>query len=355
MAGVIFIEEDPAGVATPPATKETVFSDSTAVPPAPAYKNSAAVTTPLKGGGGATGATGATGAAGPIGVTGAIGATGPTVTGATGPIGATGVSGGSGTVGATGATGPTGATGAAGTGGSSSVVSGTYAALPGSPSLGDLYIFTDSVYTLARCAAGGTWTFFLDGKIAVPPGPISNWTGVNTGANWTATDASGTIDIAIARNASANLRLLTKTATPTSITAVFRTQMDGTTVNGMGGGVFFYDGTQAMGIQVTAQASLACSLNVAKYTTTTATASFAFTLNLFGNPSTWTGLIYLQITNTGGTLAFLWSIDGITFHQVFSEAAGTFITPTAYGFGGGNASSTTTDTLTLSLQSVVTV
>jgi hypothetical protein len=168
------------------------------------------------------------------------------------------------------------------------------------------------------------------------------------------TDVNGSLSIAIARNASTNLRLVTKTATPASVTAMLMQQMELTSTIGFG--LYFYDGTKLMGIEcvgTTAPIS-AVALKVVKYTNVTTVSTTPFNLPLFGVPGVWPGPIYLQITNGGGTLAFLWSIDGITFHSVFSEAAGTFLTPTAYGVGGGNASSTTSDTLEIALQSVVT-
>ena len=57
-SGIIFKETDRADIVTPAAGKDTLFVDSTLVPPAPAFKNAAGTVTPLKG---------ATGPAGPLG------------------------------------------------------------------------------------------------------------------------------------------------------------------------------------------------------------------------------------------------------------------------------------------------
>jgi hypothetical protein len=110
-SGITLKETDPANIATPAATKDTLFMDSTASPIGPAYKNSSGTTTSLKGATGATGPAGATGPTGPSGTAGANGATGPTGptgVGATGATGPSGTAGGAGSVGATGPTGPTG-------------------------------------------------------------------------------------------------------------------------------------------------------------------------------------------------------------------------------------------------------
>ena len=82
---------------------------------------------------------------------------------------------------------------ATGGGGGSTITTGTYASLPGTCTVGDMYVFTDSVYNFAVCRSTNVWTYFLNGKIAVPPGVVSGWTGVNTGANWIASDANGTV------------------------------------------------------------------------------------------------------------------------------------------------------------------
>jgi hypothetical protein len=58
--GITLIEATPASIPTPAAGKDTIFIDSTAIPPVPSYKNSAGAVAPL-------GTNGATGAAGPIG------------------------------------------------------------------------------------------------------------------------------------------------------------------------------------------------------------------------------------------------------------------------------------------------
>jgi hypothetical protein len=48
-----------------------------------------------------------------------------------------------------------------------------------------------------------------------------------------------------------------------------------------------------------------------------------------------------RLADDGATLTFAYALDCRTFTTIFSEAVGTFITPTKYGFGGLNADSTT--------------
>jgi len=235
-----------------------------------------------------------------------------------------------------------------GGGGGGSITSGTYASLPGSPSTGDCYLFTDSVYTIAQYN-GATWDYFLDGKIAVPPGPKSGWTNLNPGSDLTVTDGAGTIDLSIAQNGSLNLRGIVKIATPATITYVFRSQMVYNPTQTFG--VEFYDGTKLIGLELLTTTGTQ-TLRVQRWTNTTSASTTVFTQALLGFPATWGGLIYMKLTNGGGNLAFLWSLDGITFHQAYTEAVGTWLTPTGYGVAGVNLSAG--DPLTVSLQSVVT-
>ncbi len=122
-----------------------------------------------------TGATGYTGTIGPTGYTGYTG-TGA-FTGPTGFTGATGYTGG-GTTGTTGYTGYTGYTGSGGGGGGS--LSGAFASLPGTCSVGDLYFTTDSIYTVARCTTTNVWSWFLDGYQVTPPAATGTWVNQNS-------------------------------------------------------------------------------------------------------------------------------------------------------------------------------
>ena len=108
---------------------------------------------------GAHGATGATGVAGSTGIAGDAGATGEAgATGASGETGATGATG----VGATGATGLTGATG---TGVQILGSVPSFVNLPGSPSIGDIYIVTD------EGGVGYAWNGFSWSNIGFISGP----------------------------------------------------------------------------------------------------------------------------------------------------------------------------------------
>jgi len=232
-----------------------------------------------------------------------------------------------------------------GAGGGVNITQGSYLSLPGTCTTNDVYFTTDSYYSHFRCSATNTWTPFLGGFIAALPGVVSGWTGVNTGANWTATDLNGAVQLQITNNASLNWRLLTKSqpSTPYTLTFIwgFYQQLN----NSEDTGVYFYDGTKLMGLEFLSQAST-FTIRVEKITDVTHDASTAASKALYnsgnlpmvhspmGTLAALGPLLYARIANSGTTLTFSYSLDNITWTSLFSESVGTFITPTKYGFGG---------------------
>jgi hypothetical protein len=226
--------------------------------------------------------------------------------------------------------------------------------LPVSPGTGDLYLFTDSVYTIARCDSSPTWSIFRGGRLAVPPGPKSGWTNINAGSDMTVTDAAGSINIGIVRNASLNWRLITKTlAASYTVTAYMTAQMLRDTAQTVG--VYFYDGTKLMGLEFlapSASGSGPFTMRAQRMNSVTSASTTPYSLNNFeAGPAQ--GGMYLRITNDGANLTLFWSLDGIVYTQAYTEAVGAFLTPTGYGFGGVNLTSNAGDPMTISLQSVV--
>jgi hypothetical protein len=127
---------------------------------------------------GATGATGVAGATGISGATGDFGATGATgVTGATGLTGSTGV----------GSTGATGLTGATGTGVQILGSVPSFVNLPGSPSVGNIYIVTD------EGGVGYAWNGFSWSNIGFIKGPTGSTGATGIAGSDGATGATGPI------------------------------------------------------------------------------------------------------------------------------------------------------------------
>ena len=237
------------------------------------------------------------------------------------------------------------------TGSGSAISTGTYASLPGTCAVGAMYVFTDSVYDFAVCRATNVWTLFLDGKIAVPPGIVSSWTAVNGAANFTATDASGSINLQVANNASLNWRGLFKAQPSTPYTASYAFCMQQMDANASTAGAYFYDGTKWMGIEFIRGTTY--RLRVEKITNSTTDSSTPAQIDSFQAGFPAMPLWYLRLGNTGANLTFSWSVDGIVWNQLFTEAVGTFLTPTHYGFGGICLAGSSNNTVTMSMRSIV--
>ncbi len=219
---------------------------------------------------------------------------------------------------------------------------GTFANLPATTNQkqGNRYKLTDGPYDYVY--TGSIWQAYHRGFNVVPPGPLSGWTGVNTGANWTQTDVGGSINLVITRNASLNWRLITKTqpATPYKrvifMSGIAPYQASSTL------GAYFYDGTKLMGIEVLVQGLTAtglsgglvpvCTLRVEKINSVTSDNSTAASITGIG--ALMVSGIWLRLGNDAVNVSFDWSLDGVVWNNLFSEAIGTFITPSKYGVGG---------------------
>jgi hypothetical protein len=182
-------------------------------------------------------------------------------------------------------------------------------------------------------------------------GPLSGWTGMNTGADWTAADANGGVAVTIAYNASTNWRFLTKAVPSTPYIASFHSYatLYQNAGNPMSSGVYFSDGTKFEGIELytlTSGGTPAFVIRVLKSNDVNGTGasvpaslSVAATTMPYGmTPSN----AYLQLANDGTNLTWSWSLDGQVWTSLFAEAVGAFITPTTYGFGGINAANAAT-------------
>lgn len=103
-------------------------------------------------------------------------------------------------------------------------------------------------------------------------------------------------------------------------------------------GVYFYDGTKLEGFEFLSQSG-GTTPRVEQITNVTSDSSSAYTGQSFiGNPlSPMNAAIWVQLRNDGTTIYFDYSFDGVNFVNVYSEAIGSFLTPTKIGFGGLSA------------------
>jgi hypothetical protein len=116
-------------------------------------------------------------------------------------------------------------------------------------------------------------------------------------------------------------------------------------VNGVGtgigtSGIYFYNGTAFLGIEM--GWDFGQNLRVISDATLTGSPT-VLTEWTFG--ASQGAPIWLQIRDSGTDLFFDLSYDGVNFFNLFSEAVGTHLTPTDIAFGGAQSSTITLDTL----------
>jgi hypothetical protein len=170
-------------------------------------------------------------------------------------------------------------------------------------------------------SAGGLYS----GIITKPT--LSQFTWVNQGIV-TGADSSVGIYVTSANNTSNNaIAMLTQTppATPYTYTAL----VSSASRSGVGtGGIALYDGTKVEFLDIYYdQSALIMRCNVDQYTNVTTFSAGATSQQIIP-----TNLLWLRVTNDGANLKFLYGTDGVNFNQIYSEAVGSFITPTKVAF-----------------------
>jgi len=166
-----------------------------------------------------------------------------------------------------------------------------------------------------------TWT----GNGLYSPGDTNNpmWTRVNFGTS-TATLTNGELIFTGQPVNGDNWRMLTQAtpSTPWTFLQVWLVEANAQINSGM----CIYDGTKVYAFMYQSSST---GLIVARYTNLT---TFAATMgSLPGSTSTQVGWYYTKIQDTGTNLVFSYSADGVNYIQLFSEAVGTFMTPTQVG------------------------
>jgi hypothetical protein len=104
--------------------------------------------------------------------------------------------------------------------------------------------------------------------------------------------------------------------------------------NSQNSGVYFYDGTKLMGLELLSQASQVLQWRIEKIANVTTDSSTVKTENSSMIP--W-GPRWVKLTNDGSTLGFYYSLDEISPYNwvlFYSESVGAYITPTQIGVGG---------------------
>jgi hypothetical protein len=185
---------------------------------------------------------------------------------------------------------------------------------------------------------------------AVPAGaggntaPVSGWTGVNVSAAWSAVDVEGAIEATLGdTGAGVQWRGLFKAVPATPFHVIFHLKVYTNWTNSVAFGMYFYDGTKLYGIEYLTQTSQVMALRVQKITNVSTDGSSAMTgavpnriRPFMRHPPFCYVDLYLRLGNDGANLTFDWSGNGVTWTNLFTEAVGSYMTPTHYGFGGLN-------------------
>jgi hypothetical protein len=222
----------------------------------------------------------------------------------------------------------------------------TFGGAPGSSG----FVLTSAGPTAAPIwASAGGGSTFQPSALPNPPA-LSAFTWVNQGTNTTSNNGNSIL-ITFPSVGGLSWGILKKTApsTPWSAACFMKA-----TLNSNGGasvvGLYLYDGTKLLGMEILDTGSFPVFRverlnNVTTDNSTVFTQPFANANLLTTSPMT--GGMYLRWRNDATTLFADYSLDGSNWINVYSEAVGAFVTPTAYGFGGLNDGMTQNQYLSL--------
>jgi hypothetical protein len=212
----------------------------------------------------------------------------------------------------------------------------TTAGLPAASSATGSVVF-DTTVGAFKYSNGSSW---IAAPAAVPWGSIGTipdlgtWTWVNQGSG-TAAQAGGTttpISMRCPGNSALNYRLLVQNAPATPYSVVFGLRSMQFEDSGSPTGAYFYDGTKLMGLNYVVGTLDDMALRIDKMNTVTSSPVSAFTASQVA--AGFQANYYVRLRQDSTTLYFDYGMDGWNFYNLYSEATGTFISPTKVGFGG---------------------
>ncbi len=189
----------------------------------------------------------------------------------------------------------------------------------------------------ATSTTAANWQTPTGGGSVLPP--LSDFTWVNQGSSTAVQRVTdGPILSAIEDASGLEWRGLFKSvlgAAPYKVQAQLRGLVAGYT-NSQAVGLYFYNGTKLMGFEFLIQSSgvLPRVERINSVTSDNGTAATYGSLSQAQMLNPYMSPIWLQLRNDGTDLYFDYSLDGANFTNLWSEAVGSFITPTQYGFGG---------------------
>ncbi len=217
-----------------------------------------------------------------------------------------------------------------GGGGGSSTTQGTYASIPVTCTLGDLYLLTDSYYDFARCIGSNNIDLFSHGKLMYKPS-AQTWGWKTTQGSASVNITNGGIALIAPGAASNNLRMYghTAPATPWTVTAYVIPSITTPTTSTLfpiSGIALRESGTGKIynfAVQITRTAS--------DYTATRIDISHWASATSFGaSDGDWVfgfqgqAGIWLKVGDDGTNLSYAISSDGVNFSTLTTIARGAY-------------------------------
>jgi len=228
---------------------------------------------------------------------------------------------------------------------------GTYGSLPSTCATGNAYYFTDSLFTVARCSAANTWSYFYSGKTITPAAALSLTSGLQTGV--TATNAHGyeTLSLPVSGPATLSYRYWTAPTPPYTQAVYLRLPYVADTSNTRCFAAGFQDSSNA---QNTLKLCTGAAVENGMWWQVTFGSSGGQTgSDAFGNaaipPTAAFGDVVLMLQNDGTNLHWGVSTDGgDSFTELFSTAKTTHFStgPNLLFYGGYNSAATFATKLT---------
>lgn len=231
--------------------------------------------------------------------------------------------------------------GGGGSGSGPSITQGTFAALPGTCTTNDLYVFTNSIYNFSRCSATNTWSYFINGFLVTPPGATS-WTNVNVSTVTFTTTNGFTNAITTGAGSGTGYQYATVAGNFTK-TFMFKAPAPETSGSNRVTSVVVSDGTKCMQGNYYQQ-STGASNNLVGLSTFTDTACSVGGANPAGADYSVTvnsGTVYcISAANDGVNVSFKVSFDCVNFNLIYSSPVSFFggsVTRVGWGVGAAAA------------------
>lgn len=221
-------------------------------------------------------------------------------------------------------------------------LAGTAAAIPACTASrnGLIYLFTDSLYSQARCS-GSAWTYFFDGRSVTPPSGSWSWDNQTQGGSAALDTSRGFHLLTLPSTHTTGYAVLYQTAPGGSYSRTFAVRWRGLWgSNSTGYMVGFRDSSGKLhGINIQFDSAVNSNfylLDVHRQASAASTAavSYDFPRTAVAHlPSN----LYLRITDDTTNISFAYSVDGYDFHTLYSGARSAYLSSPSQIFFGAAA------------------